>query len=313
VSEENYELNDSDYASMSEGIANVTTDLGQGSENAEGPAVGAPASPLAAPVPALPDPYAQAPKSWKKDHHERYAKADPEMRQYIHQREEEFLRGIGGYKKDAEFGTRLREKLQPFQGLLDQHGVDPIQAFDSLFRAHVGLTMGNADERKQWAQYIVQNYGLDALVGLAQGNAQDPASNPVVQQLQSRVEQMQSVIFEDKRAAIESEIKIFASDPKNKYFDELFDDMKQLIEEGRAKNIASAYEQAQWLNPEVRAKLMADAVKEATAVTPQPSLRKAPAPSAPPLRSSAEPVSPSAKRGSIDDSLNEAYARAIQS
>jgi hypothetical protein len=313
MSTEEITLNDSDFASMSDGLVDAQEQLGQAPESPDPVGgSGAPPSPVTEPTAGLPDPYAAPPKSWKKELHGKYATADAEMRQYIHQREEEALRGIGTYKKDAEFGTRLREKLQPYQHLLDQHKVDPIQAFDSLFRAHVALTMGDADSKKQWAQYIIQNYGLDTLAGLSQGTAQDPASNPVMQELRSNVERLQSVIFEDKRNAIEGEIKAFASDPKNKYFDELFNDMKQLVEEGRAKNIASAYEQAQWLNPVVRAKIMADAVKEATAAGAPMQGKLSRSSTSPPLRSSAEPVVASKKRGSIDDTLEEAYSRVIQ-
>ncbi len=215
------------------------------------------------------------------------------------------LQGITQYKRAADFGSRLQQQIQPYAQVLQQHNIDPVQAFDVMMRAHLGMTMGDAETKKQWAQYIVQNYGLDQVLGAAQ--AGDPQAQAVVQELKGQVSQLQEMILGDKRKAIEAEIQAFASNPENKYFDDLFDDIVQVIQKGQANNIAEAYQAAMWLNPAVREKVIAERLA-AQSQTPGPS----PKPTNAPLRSSSEPTIPSRAASSIDDTLEQAYSRVIQ-
>lgn len=269
------------------------------------PQSGAPASPPASPAGAslpgtpssLPDPYAAPPKSWHSDYHSFYGTADPKLREYIHKREEQALAGIRKYAKEAEFGTKLREKMQPFEPLFQQYGVDPVQAFDSLLRVHVGLTHGDATQRKEWAKYLAENYGLQELLGPGQQN------DETISELRKQLGRLESTLYADKRSKIEAEVQAFASDPKNEYFNELYDDICAAIQKGSAANIAEAYELAQWQNPGVRAKLIAKMAGQ-EAAKPQAT------PAPPPLRSSPEPVAPRPKIGDIDDTLEEAYKAA---
>lgn len=301
MSTEDIQFNESDFSSFADQLS-----LGQDGSTASppeapSPAAGAPASPPApsASSPVLPDPYATPPSSWAKEYHTKWGGLDPDARKYIHQREEQMLSGIRQYAKAGEFGSKVQKVIEPFRELLETNGVDPVQAFESLFRAHVALTHGDDETKRNWANYIAQNYGLQQLLGAAQVQGPDP----MLGQLQQQVQSLQQTIFNDQKQKIFNEIKAFASDPANEYFNDLYDDIVKEIQSGRAANIAQAYENAKWLNAGVRAKIIA---KE-TATAPN---TPAPAAQTKPLRSSGEPVSPAAAAAkSIDDTLEEAYSR----
>ena len=313
MSTEDLDFSASDAAAFNDDFA---SDLGQSGSANPGPSAsatavaqsGAPASPPASPAGAalpgtpstLPDPYSAPPKSWHSDYHAQYGTADPKLREYIHKREEQALAGIRKYAKEAEFGTKLREKMQPFEPLFQQYGVDPIQAFDSLLRVHVGLTHGDANQRKEWAKYLAENYNLQELLGPGQQNDQ------TISELRQQLGRLETTLYADKRTKVEAEVQSFASDPKNEYFNELYDDICAAIQKGVASNISQAYEYAQWQNPGVRAKIIAKMAGQGQAVEPP---KPTPAPTAP-LRSSPEPVAARKPVGDIDDTLEEAYKAA---
>lgn len=265
----------------------------------------APASEPASEVqsPQLPDPYAAPPKSWAKDYHQGYQTLDPKLRSYIHQRESEQLAGISKYRKEAEFGSKLRERMTPYESLLQEHNIDPVQAFDTLMRVHVGLTMGSPEDKRQWAQYIQENYKLQELLQAAQA----PAPDPVVQQLAAQVQSLQQNLFEQRKKEVLTEIESFAKDPKNKYFNDLYDDIVEIIKSGAADNISKAYEVAMWQNPKIRQQAAIElAAQLQGADSGKPNSGK---PGQKPLRSSSEPVAPGKKPTSIDDTLEEVANR----
>lgn len=309
---ENLDLfDDSAMSSLVDSLGQDTESGPVGAANADG----APATPPAAaapPVGALPDPYASPPKSWAKEYHDTYGKSDPALRKYIHQREEEALRGISQYRQRAEFGSKIQQKLQPFQELLTQHNVDPAEAFDVMLRAHVGLTLGDAEQKKQWAQWLYQNYGMEGLIAAQQAPAQGQGVPPEVSQRLERLDRLEQAYYADKRKEIEREVDAFAKNPENTYFGELVDDITQLISSGMAKNIAEAYEQAKWKNASVRAKVIAEMTnsdgKPPSGGKKEPQKANAPAP----LRSSTEEIVPKGQRGSIDDTISEVVDRLFQ-
>ena len=120
---------------------------------------------------------------------------------------------------------------------------------------------------------------------------------------------MQRRHAEQIHSQIRGDVEKFASDPANLYFNELTDDMEQLIRSGAAPDLPAAYEKAIWLNPAVRAKEIArlsaqqsassgaataakiDAARRATAVN---------------VRSQSHPAKgPGESLGSMDDTLTE--------
>ncbi|MGI0012646.1 MAG: hypothetical protein ACREBU_04270 [Nitrososphaera sp.] len=63
--------------------------------------------------------------------------------------------------------------------------------------------------------------------------------------------------LEHKESA--AQVAAFASNPKNKYFDNLRLDMARLLNAGKADTLEQAYEAACWLNPDIRASLIDEA------------------------------------------------------
>jgi hypothetical protein len=80
---------------------------------------------------------------------------------------------------------------------------------------------------------------------------------------------VQAMKADMERAHLDTQIAAFESDPANKYFSNVRQDMAKIVQAGKAETIKEAYEAACWLNPEIRAILINEANggtnKEATA------------------------------------------------
>jgi hypothetical protein len=118
---------------------------------------------------------------------------------------------------------------------------------------------------------------------------------------------MQRRHMEQVHAQVAGDVEKFASNPANAYFNELTDDMEQLIRSGQAATLPEAYEKAIWLNPAVRAKEVARLTAEQSSkVTAQTTAKVSEArrASAVNVRSQGHPTSgPATPLGTIDDTL----------
>jgi len=77
------------------------------------------------------------------------------------------------------------------------------------------------------------------------------------------------MVYGDKRTQVSSQVERFASDPTNKYFDNVADQMVPLITQAQASgqpvDLKSIYETACWMNPEVRSALIKEQSTKASA------------------------------------------------
>lgn len=273
---------DLDFDNLIESAAaNLPQDSGPGPGSQEmGPA----GTPPAAPAPSAGggegapgagtapqgNPWDELPKAWKADYKSHWAKFDPAVRQYIHQREKEALDGITKYKGQLEPWQKVYE---PFAPLLEQAGVAPQEATKRFLEAHIAFTYGSPEQKRDWLNYMVQQYGLADLLGGQPGNGQSqlpPEIQTVLEPLQRELqdlkrfqEQQQRERQDSMRQDAQRAVDTFMADSKNEFAKQLLPDMHKLLRGGHASDLASAYDMACKLNPEVSAVLLQRAIEAA--------------------------------------------------
>ncbi len=195
------------------------------------------------------------PPSWSK-RSELFAKAPPELQAAIVEREAEMARGVERFKGLAEFadmaeksGTTLQTALAAYVNIEQMLHADFIGGVKEICRNY-GI---------EPAALAAQLGGAPAAAGTpAQTGSQPAASaapNPEIIELRQTVHSM-------RLEQAGREVQAFMSDPANKYFEEVADDVSRLIRASNASgdnlSLKDAYEQAIWANPAVRARLLAE-------------------------------------------------------
>lgn len=280
-----------------------------------------PAETPAAPAPTTPDdPLGKPPKTWKAEAAAGWETLSPAHRAEIHRREEDFYKGIEGFKERAARGDAFERTIAPFMPALRHYGIDPHQQIAGLMNAHMTLALGHPDQKLALFQKLAADYRvpLDKL-----SSSEGPFTDPQVQALQDRIRQLESTqatnaqsAMAAQQKAISDEIEAFAKDPANQYFEQVQEDMAVLIKgSGGKMTLKDAYDRAVWANPSTRAleesRRVTEAVKKRDAEAKEAAERAAKA-NAANVKTLPKKVSPTAATGSIDDTLRETF-QSIQS
>jgi hypothetical protein len=209
------------------------------------------------------------PTTWKKEYLPLWDKLDkgenlsPEearkMLEYSTQRETEYKKGVSAYKAEADNARALTEAISPFVPELQKNGIHPAAWINNLGRAHMILSQAPYQQKVELFNKLAQDYGIDLNSGYSGENTtqyQDPQSVALKQQidyLNQQVQQVSSWKQQQESSVLMNEIQRFSSDAeKHPHFEVLREKMAQLLEQGDAQDLESAYEQAKWQVPEVR-------------------------------------------------------------
>ena len=188
------------------------------------------------------------------------------VREAVAKREQEVSQGFARYsglKQYAEMaeqnGTTLATAVQDYAKVEDSLRKDFLGGLDAL-AARFGYKPTDV------AQYYAARHGVPATGQIGQAY-QQPAFDP--DDIISKAEQRALARFEETQTRRESasEIERFAADPAHAYFENVREDMAILLQNGKANDLAAAYEMACWANPETRAILL----KSQTNSTPSPA------------------------------------------
>lgn len=201
------------------------------------------------------------PESWSGAVKEHWGKLPPEVRAEIERREKDFHKGMTKLDEDRNFGLRMKEVVSPYMPIIQAEGGSPEGAFKDYLNMAYVMRQGTPHQKAQIVRQAMQQFGIDPQL-VMQPQQQ---MNPEMMQLQNELmglkqklsekEQLQEREQTDK---ILAEIQAFASDPANKYFAEVQDQMIALLESRQAKELKEAYETAIWANPAVRSRLLAE-------------------------------------------------------
>jgi len=245
------------------------------------------------------DPLAELPhpSTWKKEYYplwEKLGKGEPltaeegrRLQEYTEQRESQYKTGVSTYKAEAEQARQLQEAMAPFMPELQQHGINPQTWISNLGNAHRVLSLGNAEQKMQMFAQLAQEYGIP-LQGVAQmldGQQVDPLALQMANELQSLRNQTNTLTSwqqQQEEAGLMTEINAVRDDKENfPHFDLVRGQMAQLLENGEAPDLKTAYEmaakpiedlKAQWISQSAQTgqqKVKLSAQSKAKAVSPR--------------------------------------------
>ena len=216
--------------------------------------------------------------SWKPDAQSALMKAErgealtPEelklLRVEAERRESDFHRGVSEFKSHSERAKAYDAAIAPYQQHLQRLGVDAPTAINALMKADVTLRTSDPATKAQYFAQLAREYGID-LEQVQQPQPVDPQLQYVTQQLNElRQQQMlwQNQQHQQEQYRVQNELQSFATSDK-KHFDAVRNDMADLLETGKAKDLQEAYDMAVWMRPDVRQTLieqqLADAQRKA--------------------------------------------------
>jgi len=213
----------------------------------------------------------RAPASWKKEAKGDWAALPLHVRQEVYKREMEVERVL---KETAPIRQQIQEiqnVVSPYMARIQSAGVTPVQAMNELFKADFVLATGTQQSKAQMMAKLIKDYGvsiedLDAAIvaGMQPQQAQPQGFDPnyVNQLVQQQLQQALAPIFQERQQREQQvvqqatqTVEQMALDPKYPYFDEVRDEMADLIEVASRRGIAlsldDAYNKAVAINPGV--------------------------------------------------------------
>jgi hypothetical protein len=199
-----------------------------------------------APEPEEEPVWSKPPASWKKDYHEVWMSADPKMREYAWQREEQMKRGVEPLLSKAQFADAMQEALEPYMDTIRGLGMSPDKAVAALAQADYTLRNSPPDQKLQYFMQLAQSYGIN--LGQAQVQPQQ-SIDPMVYQLQNELNRVRGEVMGWKQQQemaqnqqLLNEINDFSA--KAEHFEEARPTMIQLLQSGVAETLEDAYDKA---------------------------------------------------------------------
>lgn len=207
------------------------------------------------------------PSSWNAKGRELFAKAPPELQEYIRTREGQMQEGVAKLKSEfqgkADFAEAMWREIAPHKHLIDREGGNPVAAVRDLLGMAALMRTGTHEQKRQLLLSTARQFGVNLTDTQADPQGQpQPAYDPRVDTLEQTLRAMAAQNQEQTRQQLTSQVEEFSK--AHPHFESVRVEMGRLIEAGIASDMKDAYERAIWLNPEVRQKVQAEAQEKAT-------------------------------------------------
>jgi hypothetical protein len=265
--------------------------------------------------PAPPAPGDEPPRTWKPEVAALWAGLDPAVKAEVQRREQDIFKGIEQYKTAAQTGQAYQSVIDPYMPILKQFNIDPVTQVKGLMNAHYQLATGSPETKAALFQQLARDYNVD-LSSLPEPSYVDPAVQALRAELngvKSTLSAREAAELRTQQETLSRQIDTFASDKTaHPYFDEVANDIANLLTAKVSSTLEDAYERAVWANPVTRAKeqtrlsVAAEAKRvdeeKARAAKARQSLRAN-------VRPTAKNGSATAPVGSMDDTIQETLAR----
>jgi hypothetical protein len=213
----------------------------------------------------------RAPQAWKKEAKGEWANLPLHVRQEVYKRELEISRALSEAAPARHAMQQFQQTVSPFMARIQSNGVTPMQAVEHLFRADYTLATAPMPQRAQYMADLIKQYGIDiaeldrALVGQGQtqGQPQQPDISALVQQ---QVQQMVAPLLQREQAQqqrmqdeVVANVEQMALDPRFPFFEEVREDMADIIDMGMKRGVVisleKAYDKATRMNDDVQSQM----------------------------------------------------------
>lgn len=193
--------------------------------------------------------------SWKKEAAEIMRTLPEDAQKYIIERQDQFHKGIEGYREAANFAKSIDKAINPYKDYLGQLGVAPDVAFSNLLRTEKTLRTGSAQEKAELFQKLAHDYGID--MGQLASIPFDAERSRMKSELAYYQEQLKaSNDFRQSQEDAQYHSLINDFGQQHEHFEAVREDMALLLESGKAQTLEDAYAKALRLNDELYAKNM---------------------------------------------------------
>lgn len=196
----------------------------------------------------------EGPKSWPSNMRGEFAKLPASVQKFITDRESEVAQTVGRSAQTAEFGNRVKEIVTPYEAIITAEGGTPEKAIKELMNSAYVLRRGTPQEKARLVIDTMRRFGVDLRLA---GNMAQPAA-PNINELVQKGVQTEIEKFQQKQELENAtrEWQTFRDDPAHPHCDLVMDDMRALLNGGRAQGFQDAYEKAVWAHPELRSTLI---------------------------------------------------------
>jgi hypothetical protein len=178
------------------------------------------------------------------------------LAEYSNQRESEYKKGVSTYKAEADSAKHLIEAINPFVPELQKANIHPVTWIQNLGNAHLMLTRGTPEQKVAIFQQLAQDYGIQ--LNGNQIQQQDLYSQQLMQQLQAMNQEVSTIkgrFEQEEQGRLINEIeRVRQNEEQFPHFDEVRETMAQLLEQGLAGDLETAYAKAVRLQDDVWAK-----------------------------------------------------------
>ena len=214
----------------------------------------------------------RAPASWTKEAKGEWATVPLHIRQEVHRREIEINRALAEANNAKQQAGQYDQIASPYAARLQSLGATPQQAFQHLLNADYQLASGTPAQKAQFIDKLLQDYGvditeLDRVIAARLGGSQPAPQQPDIQQLvQQQLQQALAPIYQQQQQQqlaqqqeVTRTVEQMSLDPKFPFFDDVREDMADIMElstkRGVAITLEQAYNKAIQLNPEVSSQM----------------------------------------------------------
>ena len=221
------------------------------------------------------------PVSWSAAVRESWSTLPRQIQDEIAKREADVSRGFTQHSERIKQYEPLDQVLEPVRTGLGASGISEAQYVGQLVAADAYLREKPAEA----IQWLAQSYGVDLGQVVTPANGQDEELTPElakIADLQRRIDeqdrrwqQTAQANQQQAMARVNEQIEAFKAEPGHDHFEDVKDDMAALLSNGRAKDLADAYDKAVYANPETRAKLLTAQAETAERQRREEASRKA--------------------------------------
>ena len=203
------------------------------------------------------------PSSWDPEVREHWSSLPQEVRDEINRREREITQGLGVASQAREVASQWGNLVQPYIPIMQASGArNPYEAVDALLKTAASLTMGTDVQKAQAMAGVIQQYGINidaldnALSGQAGATSPVDVQNMVNDHLNQWQDQQMQTEQNKRSEQIANDIKAFAADPTNEFYEDVKADMADLMDLADKRNdtlsLEDAYEKACGMNTKIQ-------------------------------------------------------------
>lgn len=211
----------------------------------------------------------RAPVSWKGQARSTWNSLPLEVRQEVHRIETSMQQQVREHAEMRKEIDAFRQTVAPFSARLQATGMNPVAAAGKLLQSDYILSSAPRQQRAEYMAQLIKDYDIDiealdnALVGRT-APAGPPNQQDINTMIQQRVQQALAPLYQQQQAAqqriqeqIYSEVERMSLDPRFPYFDEVREEMADIMDlakkRGVEMNLEEAYMRAVAFHPGAQA------------------------------------------------------------